>query len=257
MFEIIFIGTGSGKTTLSRNHSSFLISGGKQNILVDSGDGISKALLTQSVSVNAISGVLISHLHPDHYTGLPSLIVQMKMHNRTKPLEIFIHSSLVSVIDQFLYRSYLFKERMGFELVYSPFELNKELIVSDNFSILARQNSHLDEYEGLDIKEKLSFVCCSFLFSDGERKIFYTGDIGSKEDMLLFEDHKTDVIISELTHISLEDLLSSLTGYEADKIIVTHLSEETEKKFLQLSKNFTEEHRSSIIMAYDGLTVQL
>ncbi|MEO8398834.1 MAG: MBL fold metallo-hydrolase, partial [Ignavibacteriaceae bacterium] len=75
--KIKFIGTGSGKTSLKRFHSSFLILNESYNLLVDTGDGISKALLLQNINYNSIDGILISHLHPDHYTGLPLLLVQM------------------------------------------------------------------------------------------------------------------------------------------------------------------------------------
>jgi len=77
--EIKFVGTGSGKTLLKRYHSSFLIKTEAYNLLVDAGDGISRALLNQKVTFDSINGILISHLHPDHYSGLPSLIIQMKL----------------------------------------------------------------------------------------------------------------------------------------------------------------------------------
>src|SRR5690606_40471278 len=76
--EIKFVGTGSGQTSLNRYHSSFLINTGGFNLLVDAGDGVSRALMHQKVLYNFIDGVLISHFHPDHYAGLTSLIVQMK-----------------------------------------------------------------------------------------------------------------------------------------------------------------------------------
>ncbi len=101
--EIKFIGTGSGKISLNRFHSSFLISTEKFNLLVDAGDGISKALLIQKIDFNSIDGILISHLHADHFSGLPSLIAQMKMNNREKDLSIFANENLINFIkDQFI-----------------------------------------------------------------------------------------------------------------------------------------------------------
>ena len=69
MAELKFIGTGSGKTSLNRFHSSFFIKTSNYNLLIDAGDGESKALLSQGIDFNTIDGILFTHLHPDHYTG--------------------------------------------------------------------------------------------------------------------------------------------------------------------------------------------
>jgi ribonuclease Z len=86
--NIIFLGTGSGKTSLKRHHSSLLISSQKHNLLVDCGDGISSALIKQNISFCSIGAILISHMHADHYSGLASLITQMKLVGRKETLTI-------------------------------------------------------------------------------------------------------------------------------------------------------------------------
>ncbi|MBT8387467.1 MAG: MBL fold metallo-hydrolase, partial [Ignavibacteria bacterium] len=129
--EITFIGTGSGKASLNREHSSFLISSKKFNLLVDAGDGISKACLKANLDFNSINGIIFSHLHPDHYTGLAALIVQMKMYKRTEPLTIVVHEELINVIENYLINSYLFPERLGFKINYEPFAIKKSFSISD------------------------------------------------------------------------------------------------------------------------------
>jgi ribonuclease BN (tRNA processing enzyme) len=88
----------------------------KYNLLIDTGDVISRALITNGINFNSLNGILYTHLHADHFSGLPALIVQMKMMNRNEPLDIFIHESLKTVVEDFLLRSYLLPERMGFEI---------------------------------------------------------------------------------------------------------------------------------------------
>ena len=70
---ITFIGTGSGEASLKREHSSILISSEKFNLLIDTGDGISKAILKAGIDFNSINGIIFTHLHPDHYSGLAVL----------------------------------------------------------------------------------------------------------------------------------------------------------------------------------------
>src|SRR5690606_30357570 len=114
--EIKFVGSGSGQTSLNRYHSSFLINTGGFNLLVDAGNSISIALMHQKVLFNIIDGVLISHYHPDHYAGLTSLIVQMKMDGRNKSLILICHSSNAVFLSELIYQSYLFEANLGFKI---------------------------------------------------------------------------------------------------------------------------------------------
>ena len=222
MGNIKFIGTGSGKTSLKRFHSSFLISTVDYNLLVDAGDGVSKALLAQKVDYDSINGILFSHLHPDHYTGLAALIVQMKMQNREKKLDIYAYKNLSPTLESFLINSYLFPERMGFEIIYRQFDDDRKFIVSDDIQIHPRQNSHLKEASNLEKYKDKSFSCSSFLFNVNSNTVHYTGDIGCAEDLLLFKEFDTSYLITEITHIQFDEL----TGFidkeiSPEKIIIT------------------------------------
>jgi len=255
--SIKFIGTGSGRTSLKRNHSSLLISVENYNLLVDAGDGVSKALLSLKVDYNSIDGILFSHLHPDHYTGLPSLIVQMKMNKREKDLKIFIHEGLQNIIQDFIYRSYLFPEKLKFEINFEKFVENKTVTVSDSLNFIAKQNSHLDEYLTFADKEKLSFFSPSFLFNTGGKNIYYSGDISSKEDMYLFSDYKLDLMISEITHIEMKDLIEAFRKLNPKKLFLTHIGEKDENSFINIKKSLTANECNRILLASDGFIINL
>jgi len=255
--EIKFIGTGSGKTSLKRFHSSFLISSNDFNLLVDAGDGISKALLTHNVSFNEIDGILFSHLHPDHFSGIGTLLVQMKVINRKKSLKIFIHDSLAAAVKDFILSSYLFEERMDFEIVYCAFKNNEEFIVSDKIKFIARQNTHLDEYLKYDIEKKLSFSCSSFLFNLNKNNIVYTGDVGKAEDLYLFKDFQISMLISESTHVSKENLLTAFEKLRPGKLILTHIPDEVEQNLMDWESSLSDEIRNNFVLSYDGMTLQV
>jgi ribonuclease Z len=233
---IKFIGTGSGKTSLNRFHSSILISDGNYNLLIDAGDGISRALLSQNIAFNIIDGILFTHLHPDHFSGFTSLIVQMKMLDRTKSLDVFIHKSLRKTLEDFLYRSYIFYKKLDFKIRYKEFTNGKEMEISKEFLFIPRQNSHLDKYVKYAKKEKISFSCSSILFKIIGKNIFYSGDIGSAKDLLFFEKNKIDVMISEFSHVSAKELLSVYKKIKPAKFILTHISDEDENSLVTLKK---------------------
>lgn len=255
--EIKFIGTGSGKTSLKRYHSSSLICTETYNLLVDAGDGVSRALINQQILFNDINGILFSHFHPDHYTGLPSLVVQMKMDEREAPLDIFCHESYTDFLKEFLYQSYLFEENLGFKLNFKPFEQKKTFNVSKELSIEARRNSHLERNRKFDLSDRLNFSCGSFFIKAKEKNIFLTGDIGEYKDLLLFEEQKTDIMISEITHVSVEELLGAFRRIKPGRLFLTHLGEEEEEKVLKLSYNLPMKERRKVVAAFDGLSVKI
>ena len=255
--NIKFIGTGSGKASLTRFHSSILFSSGNYNLLVDTGDGVSKALLYNNISFNSINGILITHLHPDHFSGLPSLIVQMKLTGRINDLDVFLHKSSIDFVKNFIYSSYLFGGKMDFKIHYKTFEPDERINISDNLSCIARQNSHLDSYKKYDRLNALGFSCISLLFDLNNNNLLYTGDIGSKGDLYLFNDFKIDKIISEISHISMSDLLAAFRSQEIEELFLTHISDDDENKINELYLMLLENEKEKVKTAFDGLTIDV
>ncbi len=253
--EIKFIGTGSGKTSLKRFHSSFIISQNNYHLLIDAGDGISKALLAQSVPYNSINGIAFTHFHPDHFTGLASLIIQMKMENRKAKLDLFMHESLIPVVKNFLSNSYIFSERLNFHLNFIELENGSFINVNENFSFIPEQNSHLDKYFELFTNGDLSFASSSYLFNCRNNKIQYTGDIGKSEDLYLFRNNNPSILITEITHLPFEEILEAFYSIKPEKMILTHISDEDETLIAEMSHSLNNYSSQKIITAFDGLTL--
>ena len=250
--KIKFLGTGSAQTSLNRFHSSFLISSSNHNLLVDCGDGISKAILKQNIDFNSIDSILISHFHADHYSGLPSLITQMKLLSRKNDLTIFVHSSEKDFLEDFIFHSYLFKERMTFDLIIISFDEGKEVLLSDDLKFTSKFNSHLDKYKKYDQQSRLGFASLSFLFKDDENAYIHTGDVGSENDLYLF-NQKVDWFITETTHIKSEELLGLIDKSDPSKLILTHIGDDFEKPLFDFHQSLPEHLKSRIIIAFDGL----
>jgi ribonuclease BN (tRNA processing enzyme) len=255
--ELKFIGTGSGKASLKRYHSSFLISTESYNLLVDSGDGISRALMQQKVPFNSVTGILFSHFHPDHYSGFPGLVVQMKMNLRETPLDVICNESYTDFIKELLYRSYIFEEKLPFEINYKPFINDNLHKITDGFSFTTRQNNHLLKNLNRDKINKLSFSCSSFLFEIKNKNIFFTGDVGDSSDLYLFQNNKIDIMISEITHIREEELLKAYRKIKPHELYITHLSDEDEEKVSKIKFLISVGERKKIIQAFDGLDVKI
>jgi ribonuclease Z len=253
--KIHFIGTGSAKTSLINYHTSLLISSDKYNLLIDTGDGISRALLQSSIDFNSIDGILLTHLHPDHFSGLASLLVQMKICKRKNPLTIFTYLELKKPVEDFIYQSYLFYERMDFKITYKTYIQNDKIEVSENFAFISRKNSHLDQYEQHDIEHKLSFYSGSFIFICEGVNIFFTGDVGSEKDLLIFNDHLIDILISEVSHLNFQSLIEFKFNHKSTKIFLVHLDEMSRESLRLTIKNHNEELVRGFTIADEGLIV--
>ena len=249
--KIKFLGTGSGKTSLTHYHSSFLISSSNYSLLVDCGDGISKAILNQNIDFNSITSILISHFHADHFSGLPSLITQMKLLSRKKDLTIFVHSSEKDFLEDFIFHSYLFKERMTFNLRIISFDEESEIKAQDKFYFISKINSHLDKYKQYDSNAMLGFVSLSFYFKDDANSLIYSGDIGNENDLYLF-NQKVDWFITEITHINKENILTLLEKSGASEIILTHIGDDFEKPLSEFHQSLPNHLKNRVILAFDG-----
>lgn len=256
-FSIIFIGTSSAKTSLKRFHSSLLVKSHSFNLLIDCGDGISRALLSQGISLDLIDGILFSHLHPDHSAGFASIIVQMKQLKREKKLKIFCHKNVAETLRMFLYHSFVFTERSSFELEYCEFEHSEKILLSKDFHFISKQNSHLDEYVNYLNDKQKGFASSSFLLALGEQKVYYSGDIGSNEDLYLFEDQNPEIIITEATHIKWESILDFIEAKKPEMVYITHLNDEIEKELKRKMKNLPKDLEKKIILASDSLSIRI
>ena len=256
--KITFVGTSSGLTSLNQFHSSLLISNKSYNLLVDAGDGISRALLSSKIDYNSIDGIIFTHLHPDHFSGFPALIVQMKMIKRRKPLDIFIHKSLKNVVEEFLLRSYLFSERIRFELNFLTFIDDERKVIADDFSFIARKNSHLDKLQEYAPNYKsISLYSASLCFEIEGKRIIYTSDIGSEEDIFLFQDKFSEIFICEANHIEPAKLIEVVRIVKASQIYLTHYSENDFSKLNEILSILDSSTRSRILFANDGLSLQI
>ena len=254
MLELIFIGTGSAIESLNRFHSSFFIQTTEYNLLIDAGDCVSKALLKQKINYHSIDGIIFTHFHPDHFSGFGGLIIQMEFLQREKPLQIFTHYKLIPFVKNYLHLSYLFEKNIYFDIEFIGFNHNEVFCVCDKIQVKSKSNMHIDAYKKYDEDNKIFFSSSSFLFNLKGKKLFYTGDIGTKDDLYLFSEEKIDYMITEITHISIEDILEAVKFLQPSRLYLTHISDddgETIEKII----NQTSAFDVPTIEAVDGMKI--
>jgi len=85
---VTFIGTAASVPTAARGTTATLISRGGERWLVDCGEGTQRQLLRSGVGLVDLDLVLITHLHGDHYLGLPGLFKTYGLRGRDRPLRM-------------------------------------------------------------------------------------------------------------------------------------------------------------------------
>ncbi len=87
--KIVFLGTGGTYPSKHRNVTSVALQMPGEVLMFDCGEGTQRQLMHSSVSFMKISRIFITHLHADHFLGLPGLIQSMSLNGREEQLSIY------------------------------------------------------------------------------------------------------------------------------------------------------------------------
>ncbi|MEW6130527.1 MAG: ribonuclease Z [Acidobacteriota bacterium] len=86
--KVIPLGTSSGKPTLKRNVSALAMVREGEWLLFDCGEGAQTQIIRAGLSPNRLAAIFITHLHGDHFNGLPGLLSTMGMDSRARELTV-------------------------------------------------------------------------------------------------------------------------------------------------------------------------
>lgn len=102
MPEICLAGTGGMLPLKNRFLTGCFIEHNGKAVLIDCGEGMQVALAAADLKISRIEMLLITHIHADHVTGLPGLLLSMGNASRTEPLDIYFPESGEKIIRSLL-----------------------------------------------------------------------------------------------------------------------------------------------------------
>jgi ribonuclease Z len=73
-FVVTFLGTRDAAVGRGVNTTSQLVTHGTTDVLIDAGIGVAAQLREAGLTAGALEAVVLTHWHPDHVAGLPSLL---------------------------------------------------------------------------------------------------------------------------------------------------------------------------------------
>lgn len=101
-FELITLGTSGAVPSSGRFCSSQLLCTENRDFLIDCGEGCQIRLQEYGGGYSRIDHILISHLHGDHFYGLPGLLTSWALGRRTEPLHIYAPAGLEQLLTAWL-----------------------------------------------------------------------------------------------------------------------------------------------------------
>lgn len=134
-FSVLILGSACATPTLNRNPSAQLLNVNHQYFLIDCGEGTQLQLRKHNINFNRIHYIFISHLHGDHYLGLPGLIQTMHLLGREKELTIFGPKGLQEIMDVHFKHS---KSTLKYPLIIRETNANNGEQIFENANIIVR-----------------------------------------------------------------------------------------------------------------------
>lgn len=89
MLSLHFVGSGDAFGNGGRFQSCISLRTPRQHLLLDCGASSLIALKQQGIDPNGVDGVLVSHLHGDHFGGLPFLILDGQFSRRERAMQVY------------------------------------------------------------------------------------------------------------------------------------------------------------------------
>ncbi len=156
MAKLTLLGSAAAVPDMDHENAYMVLEGEKSALLVDCAGSPMARLQAAGVDLNKLSSLIITHHHPDHLYGVPSLLLGLRMFKRQVPLDIFGTRKSLAVIWGTM-------DLLGWQKWPSPFPVGRHevplregalVINSDEFEVRATPMRHSVPSLGLRILSK-------------------------------------------------------------------------------------------------------
>jgi ribonuclease Z len=260
--SLFFAGTAGSVPSARRALPALLIRRGGDRILIDCGEGTQRQLV-RSVGLTDLTDIFLTHLHADHWLGLPGMLKSFELRDRERPLTVHGPPGMTALLERL--RPVFGRPRYGltlrdlepdeairrhdFEIV--PFAV-RHRGVAFGYQLLeddrpGRFDAELAERLGvtpgpdfgrLQRGETVAGVHPEQVLGEARagRRIVVTGDT-APTDAVVVAAHRADVLVHEATFLDEDSERAALTGHstarqaaqvatdaEVRMLALTHLS---------------------------------
>lgn len=246
--RLTVVGSGDAFGSGGRNNTCFLIESRGATLALDFGATSLVALKRLGIDPNAINAVALTHLHGDHYGGLPFLILDAASEaKRERPLEIVgppgTQARVKAAMEAFFPGSSEREWRFPLTVTELPCGTPRTLA---GFTIESREVVHPSGAPSTGMR-----------VSDGEKLLAYSGDTGWT-DALIEIAAGADLFVCECyrftgsprSHMSFETIETHRREFRAARIMLTHMSAAVLARLPELEA-------AGYLVAHDGLVLDI
>lgn len=139
MISLTIIGNNSAVPAFGRNPTAQVLQCEGKALLIDCGEGTQWQLSRYGIKKSKISHIFISHLHGDHYFGLPGLLTSMGLLNHNKDIHLYGPPMLESLLDLQLRAS---STVLPYPLHFHPLESDGIIANTGHFTVSSFKVKH-------------------------------------------------------------------------------------------------------------------
>ena len=139
MLAVTILGNNSALPAYDRHPTSQIVTLDDNLFLVDSGEGTQQQLVKYRIRWSRINYIFISHLHGDHYFGLPGLLHSMGLLHRENELHLFAPAPLKQILDLQLEAA---SNQLSYPLHFHPLEGEGVIVQNDKFKVTCFATKH-------------------------------------------------------------------------------------------------------------------
>ena len=121
-YYVTILGSGAALPTGMRRCSAQMLNINGQKVLLDCAEGTQDRIRQHHLRLQSIGHIVISHLHGDHFFGLPGLLSTMHLCGRTEPITIVAPKGGREVIETTFD---LTGNHIGFEIDWHEMDFNE------------------------------------------------------------------------------------------------------------------------------------
>jgi ribonuclease BN (tRNA processing enzyme) len=228
--RVTVLGSGDAFGSGGRLHSGYLVEAPGTSFLIDCGPSVLQALKRRGADPSQVDFVCLSHLHGDHFGGVPFLFMDaLYVHRRTRALEVYGPPDTERRV-RALFRA-LYERQASEE---SPFRVAYgELTPS-------RTTVHGVTIETFRVPHVADLVCYGYRFEAGGHSILYSGDTAWTDEFVARArgaDFETQLGI----HVTYRDIAARAASLGCKRLVLSHLGEDVLDRRAEVSLEIAED----------------
>ena len=246
--RVTIIGSGDAFGSGGRFNTCFHLAAGERTVLVDCGASTMVALRAHGIDPNAIDAIILSHLHGDHFGGIPFVLLDAQyMSRRERPLTFAGPPGTRERITALLEASFPSSSKTSWRFPWSVTEI--DIGVPTDILGLTVTSAEVTHYSGAP--------STALRLTDGTKTLAYSGDtqwtdtlppIAFGADLFIVEcfDYARDLS----GHLNWTTVRQKLPQFDARRVMVTHMNP-------TMLARLDEVRAAGLLVAEDGLVLDL